>query len=116
MSRSSRVLRSPEPPRSEDDLEALSIGPEGLADGIRLEEVRLVDVDLSGVRVRGLRLLDVAVERGNLANLAAPELSLRRVALSGARLTGAQWARGTIADVVFRDCRVDLPTFAGTTF
>src|SRR5262249_13858600 len=33
----------------------------------------------------------------------------------GARLTGVQWTHGTIADTVFRDCRVDLATFAGTT-
>ena len=76
----------------------------------------LADVDLSGARLRGLRLADVTVERGNLANVAAPELSLRRVTVTGARLTGAQWTHGTIADAVFRDCRIDLATFAGTTF
>ena len=41
---------------------------------------------------------------------------LRRVTLTGARITGVQWTRGTITDVVFRDCRIDLATFAGTTF
>ena len=78
--------------------------------------MRLIDVDLSGARIAGLRFADVAVERGNLSNLAAPELSLRRVVVTGARLTGAQWTRGTITDTVFRDCRIDLATFAGTTF
>ena len=48
--------------------------------------------------------------------MAAPELSLRRVVVTGARLTGVQWTRGRIADTVFRDCRIDLATFAGTTF
>ena len=66
--------------------------------------------------LRGLRLVDVAVERGNLANVAAPELSLSRVTLTGARLTGAQWTHGPIADTMFRDCLIDLATFAGTTF
>ena len=56
------------------------------------------------------------VVRGNLANVAAPELAVRRVTVTGARLTGAQWTRGTIGDVTFRDCRIDLATFAGTTF
>ena len=83
---------------------------------MRISEARLADVDLSGARLTGLRLADVVVERGNLANVAAPELSLRRVTVSGARLTGAQWTRGSITDVVFRDCRIDLATFAGTTF
>jgi uncharacterized protein YjbI with pentapeptide repeats len=72
--------------------------------------------ELAGARLPGLRLADVVIERGNLANLAAPELSLQRVAITGARLTGAEWTRGRIADVVFRDCRIDLATFAGTTF
>jgi uncharacterized protein YjbI with pentapeptide repeats len=126
----------PEALRLEGELAELALGPGDLAagahierarmaaaelagvraGGVELREVRLVDVDLDGARLTGLRLADVAVERGNLANLAAPEPSLRRVAVTGARLTGAQWTRGTIADAVFRDCRLDLATFAGTTF
>jgi uncharacterized protein YjbI with pentapeptide repeats len=86
------------------------------AAGAVVSEARLVDVDLSAARLGGLRLTDVAVDRGNLAHLMAPELSLRRVAITGARLTGAQWTRGKITDTLFRDCRVDLATFAGTTF
>jgi uncharacterized protein YjbI with pentapeptide repeats len=96
VSRPSRALRPPEAPRFED-------------------EERVDELDLSGERVRGLRLSDVVV-RGNLANSAAPELSLERVVVQGARLTGAQWTHGRIADAVFRDCRIDLATFAGTTF
>jgi uncharacterized protein YjbI with pentapeptide repeats len=77
---------------------------------------RIVAPDLSAARLTGLRLTDVAVEGGNLANVAAPELSLTRVTLGGVRLTGASWTRGRIADTMFRDCRIDLATFAGTTF
>jgi uncharacterized protein YjbI with pentapeptide repeats len=80
------------------------------------EQTRLVDAELSGGRERGWQLTDTVVERGNLANLAAPELTLSRVVFSGTRLTGADWTRGRITDVVFRDCRIDLATFAGTTF
>jgi uncharacterized protein YjbI with pentapeptide repeats len=104
----------PEAPRLEGDFDDLV--PDGLEPGASIEGARLRDVDLSGARLRGLRLVDVVVERGNLANTAAPELALRRVAVTGARLTGAQWSGGTIADAVFRDCRIDLATFAGTTF
>ena len=74
------------------------------------------ELDLSGQTIRGWQLFDVEIERGNLANLIAPELSLRMVKVTGARMTGVQWTRGLIADVVFRDCRIDLATFAGTTF
>jgi uncharacterized protein YjbI with pentapeptide repeats len=93
------ALRSPQPPRADDE-----------------PVERLVDADLSGTKERGWRLVDVVVERGNFANLAADEGSLRRVVVTGARLTGLQLTRGTIGDAVFRDCRIDLATFAGTTF
>jgi uncharacterized protein YjbI with pentapeptide repeats len=85
---------------------------------LELADARLVDATKRSERfvARGLKLTDVVVERGNLANLAADELALRRVAFSGARLTGAQWTRGTLTDVVFRECRIDLATFGGTTF
>jgi uncharacterized protein YjbI with pentapeptide repeats len=105
-----RRLDPPQRPRLEDD----AVSPDAVVDA--LEEVRLIDPDFSGQSVRGLRMLDVVVERGNLANLDAPEPSLRRVELSGVRLTGVRWTRGRITDTVFRDCRIDLATFAGTTF
>ena len=81
-----------------------------------LEPERIVDADLSGMTIKGWQLNDVAIERGNLANLIAPEPSLQRVTLTGARMTGVQWMRGSITDVAFRDCRIDLATFGGTTF
>jgi uncharacterized protein YjbI with pentapeptide repeats len=110
-----RAPRPPEPPRLEDAADE-PFATEALGPGATVEGVRLVDADLSGARLRGLRLNDVAIERGNLANTAAPELSAHRIAVAGARLTGAQWSAGTIADATFRDCRIDLATFAGTTF
>jgi len=112
--RPSRTPNPPEAPRLEGDPEDLV--PDGLQAGASIEGARLRDVDLSGARLRGLRLVDVVVERGNLANTAAPELALRRVAFTGARATGARWTGGTISDAAFRDCRIDLATFAGTTF
>jgi uncharacterized protein YjbI with pentapeptide repeats len=113
VARPSRAVNPPEAPRLEDAPAA----PAGaLGPGATVEHSRLADPDLAGLRARGVRLLDVEITRGNLANCAAPELTLRRVVLSGVRLTGAQWTAGTIADTLFRDCLVDLATFAGTTF
>jgi uncharacterized protein YjbI with pentapeptide repeats len=80
------------------------------------DETRLVDAEMAGGRERGWQLVDTVVERGNLANLVARELVLNRVVFAGVRLTGVEWTRGRITDVVFRDCRIDLATFAGTTF
>jgi uncharacterized protein YjbI with pentapeptide repeats len=115
VTRGARGPRPPDGPRLDDaggePLAAAALGP-----GASIEGARLVDLDLSGARLRGLRLSDVAIERGNLANTAAPELQARRIAVAGARLTGAQWTAGTIGDAAFRDCRIDLATFAGTTF
>ena len=114
VSRPSRTPRPPEPPRLEDDAEDVDVAD--LGPGATVERARLRDIDLMGARLRGLRLLDVAVDRGNLANTAAPELAVRRAEIVGARMTGAQWSGGSITDAVFRDCRIDLATFAGTTF
>jgi uncharacterized protein YjbI with pentapeptide repeats len=104
------VITAPRAPRLEDELEAAVLGPDGV------QEARLVDAEAGGARLRGLRLADVVVERGNLANLVAPEASLQRVVFTGTRLTGVQLTRARVTDVVFRDCRIDLATFAGTTF
>jgi uncharacterized protein YjbI with pentapeptide repeats len=114
VARTSRAAASPEAPRLEE-AEELVLAADDLEPGAALSEARLVDADLGGARVRGLSLVDVAVERGNLANLVAFELSLRRVSVTGARLTGVQWTDGAITDALFRDCRIDLATFAGTT-
>ena len=105
-----KLQLSLQPPRFDDE-PAVVDAIEGA-----LEQARLVDAELGGARIAGLRLTDVAVARGNLANVVAPELVLRRVEIAGARLTGVQWTRGRIGDAVFRDCRIDLATFAGTTF
>jgi uncharacterized protein YjbI with pentapeptide repeats len=112
----SRAVRPPEPPRLGDAPDDVAATAETVGAGATVEGARLVDPELAGVRARGLRLVDVEIVRGNLANSAAPELALHRVVLAGARLTGAQWTTGRIADTVFRDCRIDLATFAGTTF
>jgi uncharacterized protein YjbI with pentapeptide repeats len=112
--RRSAELRRPGAPRFDGEPEQAA--PEGLGDDLALSEARLAGAELGGARLRGLRLADVVVERGNLANLVAHEPAFNRVVLSGVRLTGVQWTRGRITDTVFRDCRVDLATFAGTTF
>jgi uncharacterized protein YjbI with pentapeptide repeats len=102
-------VRDPAAPRLDDEAEAVQ-------GGAVFENARLVDPDLGGTRVRGLRMRDVVVERGNLANLDAPEAAITRATIAGARMTGAQLARGKLVDVVLRDCLLDLATFAGTTF
>ena len=85
------------------------------AHDLRLDEVRLVDVELDEAVAPGLRLLDVAVERGSWANLRAPEAQLTRVEATGLRATGLELAEAELRDVAFRDCRLDLAGFRFAT-
>jgi uncharacterized protein YjbI with pentapeptide repeats len=101
-------VREPAAPRLDEPVELAVLEQS-------VENARLLDADASGARVRGLRIRDVVVERGNLANLDAPEAAVTRAAVTGARMTGAQLTRAKLVDVVFRDCLLDLATFAGTT-
>ena len=109
--RSSHALRAPAAPRFEDEPHEPAL--EALDGDVRLSEAHLAGAELAGRRLTGLRLADVVVERGNLANLVAPEPAFNRVALAGVRLTGVQWTRGRITDAVFRDCRIDLASSPG---
>ena len=108
------MLEAPRAPRFDEPRE-LAAGDLG-ADVVAVEDARLLDVELAGMRLDGVRFSDVEVARGNWANVVGAELSLSRVVIAAARLTGVAWTRGRIADTVFRDCRIDLATFAGTTF
>jgi uncharacterized protein YjbI with pentapeptide repeats len=65
---------------------------------------------------RGALVADVRVTGDDLANIEAPEMSLRRAVLTGVRMTGVQWPRANVGDSVFRESRMNLAGFAGTTF
>jgi len=80
----------------------------------RLEEGE-TGPSLTGIG-RGALVGDVRATGDDLANLERPEMSLRRAVLSGVRMTGVQWTRATIGDAVFRESRMNLAGFAGTTF
>src|SRR4051812_21703811 len=98
MPRAPKPLSAPLPPRLDADGDGIQLITEPTGAEPVLEGARLDGLELAGAQLRGLRWIDVAVERGNLANLVAPELTLRRVTVSGARLTGAQWTRGSLID------------------
>jgi uncharacterized protein YjbI with pentapeptide repeats len=53
-------------------------------------------------------LIDVAVVNADWANQRASRLELRRVEARQCRMTGAELAEASLADVVFDDCRLDL--------
>jgi len=82
---------------------------------IRLAECRLDDVDLGGSDLIRPTLEDVVVVGGSWANATIREARFRRVAFQGVRVTGADFASGSLKDVSFTDCRVDLASFRFTS-
>lgn len=82
-----------------------------VAHDLRLERVRLQDVDLTGIAARGWTLRDALVAGGAWSNAEATGADIARVEATGVRATGANFADAAIADVVFESCRLDLALF-----
>jgi len=83
-----------------------------IPDDERLEAVVLDAADLSAARLLRLSVLDVRVSGGSLANAAGRGSRWVRVELGGVRLTGLDLPEADLSDVVVRDCRADLTSFA----
>lgn len=81
-----------------------------------VEGSRIAQSDLGGATLHGARFMDVELHRSNLANVQARGIELVRCELVGCRLTGARLSEGRLTDVLLRECRIDLATFAGSTF
>jgi uncharacterized protein YjbI with pentapeptide repeats len=112
-------------------LDPLALTPDDLADGESWAEVELVDTALPGIDARGLGfsdarfvatdlgearlqnlfLVDCALERCNLAVAVVRRGSMRRVTVTGSRLTGLQWTGGEVGESSFSDCRADMASF-----
>jgi uncharacterized protein YjbI with pentapeptide repeats len=84
---------------------------ERAAADLRLQDVRLRNLDLTGTEAPGLMLADAVVTGGSWANLRAARGSLIRVDARELRATGADFTEATLKDVVFEDARLDLATF-----
>jgi uncharacterized protein YjbI with pentapeptide repeats len=96
---------------SEVELASLSIA-EQHTQGVKLDSARISDVDVSGSRLDGLRLVDDLLERCNLANVQARRAAATRVSIENSRMTGVTLSEATLHDVMVRDCRVDLASFS----
>jgi uncharacterized protein YjbI with pentapeptide repeats len=102
--------RSPDPPDLPADAPHLAAATISEEDG--LEAVILEGADLSAARLRRLSVVDVRVSGGSLANAAGRGSRWVRVELGGVRLTGLDLPEADLRDVVVRDCRADLTSFA----
>ncbi|MEU8079599.1 pentapeptide repeat-containing protein [Catellatospora citrea] len=86
------------------------------ADSAEFEQCRFTRTGLAGTVLDRAAFTDCLVENSDWANLKATKSGLLRVEVSLARLTGLQWIDGSLRDVAFRECRMDLATFRFTAF
>ena len=84
---------------------------ERVAADLRLQDVRLANLDLTGAEAPGLSLTDAIVEAGSWANLRASGGTLTRVETRQLRATGLDLTEAALKDVVFADARLDLASF-----
>jgi uncharacterized protein YjbI with pentapeptide repeats len=86
------------------------------ADSVEFEQCRFTRASLAGVVLDRSTFTDCLVESSDWANLKATKSGMQRVKLSTVRLTGLHWIDGTLRDVAFQDCRMDLATLRFTSF
>jgi uncharacterized protein YjbI with pentapeptide repeats len=122
----------PKRPAISDDLEVRELAEERLiglrvsecelggdlseraAADLRLRDVRLANLDLTGTEAPGLTMVDAIVVGGSWANLRAAHGALARVELRELRATGADFAEAALKDVEFAEARLDLASFRFT--
>jgi uncharacterized protein YjbI with pentapeptide repeats len=83
---------------------------------VDVEGCRFTDSSLAGSRLDKVTLLDVVLERCDLANTVLGHGSLTRVLLDGCRTTGLVASGLLLRNTTFRDCIVDLGVFRFATF
>ncbi|WP_051113976.1 pentapeptide repeat-containing protein [Actinopolymorpha alba] len=86
------------------------------ATSVDVEECEFTGTDLNGSTLAKAIFADCRFESSDLANVSASTSSLLRCSLRGLRATGLRWIDGTLRDVVFGECRMDLAQFRFTTF
>lgn len=79
---------------------------------LRIDQCRLVRVDLSDAEISRARIVDAIFEAGSWANIRTAAFELSRVAFKGVRMTGAGLASSVLQDVTFAECRIDLAFLA----
>jgi uncharacterized protein YjbI with pentapeptide repeats len=78
------------------------------ARSLRLAEVGLCRVDMSGSRLRGLSLVDVLASAVNAANGSWPGARMNRVTFQRSTLVGVDLAEGRLSATTFCECKLDF--------
>ena len=84
---------------------------ERAAADLRLQDVLLANLDLTGTEAPGLTLTDAIVAGGSWANLRAARGAITRVEAQQLCATGADFNEAVLKDVVFAEARLDLASF-----
>lgn len=78
---------------------------------LNLDEVSLERVLLIETRLEKLSLTDAELKACDLSAARCSESSVIRTHIVGGRMTGIDFSRSTIKDVVFEDCKLDMANF-----
>jgi uncharacterized protein YjbI with pentapeptide repeats len=131
-----RRIGSTARPSIPDDIAALTLNAEDIADDAAFSEVsvdgarlpqlhashlafanaRLTKVSLAESRLPRFNTSDVEFSDCNLSNARVTDSAFRSVLFSQAKLTGIHVAASTFIDVEFRNCRLELASFDKVTF
>jgi|ERR1051326_4035908 uncharacterized protein YjbI with pentapeptide repeats len=85
-------------------------------DGIEFEQCGFTRATLARATMEQVRFVDCVVDNSDWANASATKSGMLRVEFHLSRLTGLHWIDGSVRDVTFRECRMDLATFRFTSF
>lgn len=81
------------------------------AKAISVKESKLSKITCNEIEIRDLSLDDVFLINSDLSAIRLPNLSAQRVEVKSNRLSGAQIYEATLKDVLFKDCKLDLSNF-----
>ena len=84
---------------------------QGLLEGLRVEDSRIVGSSFTAADLNRLRLTDVVVEGSDFSGADMEEASLTRVTFSDCRMSGALFPRARMQDVTFSEVRLDQVNF-----
>jgi uncharacterized protein YjbI with pentapeptide repeats len=129
-------LRQPAAPKLSTSLTPAKVPDDDLKDDGVYLSLEYVDIELSGRDVVSIEIdqcrykntnfgqtkldraliSDAVFQSCDLANLQARDCSLVRVAVTSSRMTGLQWAEGSVRETTFESCRIDMASFRFGTF
>src|ERR1700730_9809853 len=112
-------LRQPAAPKLPVSLTLAKIPADDLKDDgvylsleyVDIDQCRYKNINFGQTKLDRALISDSVFQSCDLANLQARDCSLVRVAITGSRMIGLQWAEGGVRDTTFENCRMDMASF-----